>query len=218
MGGLGSGRPSAVRAGQNFGTLTAVARVGTMVRSKSAIWELLCACGVRTYVDAASLIKTPRRVCGSTCGCFAEPPAFYKKNLLKKTKTPQEHALRDDALPVSAADSRVAASVERCDGDLGPRRHGTVYFVQGAEGGPIKIGFTAGRVQARLAALQSGSPVTLRLLTAISGTTALEQDFHRRFESLRLHNEWFRPEPALLDFLVVVARAAKIEQQAAVRP
>lgn len=78
----------------------------------------------------------------------------------------------------------------------------SIYFVQGITGGPVKIGYAA-NVRARLADLQCGSPVRLRLLKVIDGGVPEEQALHRRFAADRLHGEWFRPTPEMRDLIAV---------------
>lgn len=75
---------------------------------------------------------------------------------------------------------------------------GYVYFIQGLCGGAIKIGYSKDP-QARLRELQTGYPDTLTILLMIPGTEALESVIHKRFESLRLRGEWFRPDQRLID-------------------
>lgn len=67
-----------------------------------------------------------------------------------------------------------------------------VYFVQSGANGPIKIG-TARDVTNRLASLQTGSPVSLRLLGVIPGDVTVEKTLHARFDRHRIRGEWFRP-------------------------
>lgn len=67
---------------------------------------------------------------------------------------------------------------------------GSVYFVQGVYGGPVKIGFASDPL-GRLRNLQVCSPVPLTLLATETGTIHLERKYHERFEEWRLHGEWF---------------------------
>lgn len=76
-----------------------------------------------------------------------------------------------------------------------------VYFIQHGEGGEIKIGTTCGNPYARMSTLQTGTPLELRLLVSIPGGVAEEVAVHERFAALRVRGEWFRPEPALLEFI-----------------
>lgn len=76
-------------------------------------------------------------------------------------------------------------------------REGWIYFVQAESGGPIKIGFAAD-VFARLADLQSASPLTLRLLAGQSAEFWQEKRLHERHKAHRLHGEWFAPHDDVL--------------------
>lgn len=76
---------------------------------------------------------------------------------------------------------------------------GVTYFIQGEEGGPIKIGFTKNRPSERLTELQIGSPVKLRFVGFMRGRR--EPELHRQFAHLRLHGEWFDNETELCDFI-----------------
>lgn len=78
------------------------------------------------------------------------------------------------------------------------RSSGHVYFIQGIEGGPIKIGI-AGNVESRLKAIQACSPVLLRILyVAYNGGRELEERLHLYFSDLRLHGEWFEDGEGLV--------------------
>lgn len=78
-----------------------------------------------------------------------------------------------------------------------------VYFVQAKEGGLVKIGSTRD-LPSRLAALQCGSPLELRLRCVVPGGTKAEHFIHKELAHLRHHGEWFGPpEP-------VQAYAAKL--------
>lgn len=65
-----------------------------------------------------------------------------------------------------------------------------VYLVgtQGAR--PVKIG-VASTVEARIAELQTGSPLPLYLIWKTRGGQSLERDLHQRFAPYRIHGEWF---------------------------
>lgn len=77
---------------------------------------------------------------------------------------------------------------------------GHVYFAQGQDGGPIKIGYSR-ETERRLRELQRGSPVPLRMLRVVPGSRALEIALHAHFSSDRLHGEWFAPTSELLRIL-----------------
>lgn len=71
----------------------------------------------------------------------------------------------------------------------------SVYFAEA--GDRVKIGWSK-RVSARLAELQTGSAVPIRLIGAIPGGRALERRLHEEFAHLRLSGEWFSATPELL--------------------
>lgn len=76
-----------------------------------------------------------------------------------------------------------------------------IYFVQGSDGGPIKIGMTK-KAQWRASEIQSGYPFgILRYVGLVLGDGSQERKFHRRFFESRLMNEWFRPTPELVGFV-----------------
>ena len=71
-----------------------------------------------------------------------------------------------------------------------------VYFIENTETGRIKVGFTNSSVNARVAALQTGSDCQLRLLGSVvadqeAGTTELQ--LHRLFSQWHHRGEWFTP-------------------------
>lgn len=72
-----------------------------------------------------------------------------------------------------------------------------VYFAQ-AENGLIKIGNTS-FIEDRLFSLRMGSPIAINLLATTKGDRAREKQFHAKFAAHRLHGEWFRPHPEILD-------------------
>ena len=74
---------------------------------------------------------------------------------------------------------------------------GWVYFIAASDLNLVKIGTCRDAPGKRLAALQTGSPALLDLISAIPGDRALEQRLHRAFADLREHGEWFRFEGAL---------------------
>lgn len=85
-----------------------------------------------------------------------------------------------------------------------PRKHrrrgrvGTIYYI-GDGDGHVKIGYTGGRAEDRMRALQTGTPARLRLLATQPGTMQEERALHRRFGHARVRRdgEWFRMTPGL---------------------
>jgi hypothetical protein len=106
--------------------------------------------------------------------------------------------LEAKAPAVSLADVvRAARAMVRFDPKLGIKR---VYFLRQGTTGPIKIGFTVD-LQGRIAALQTSNPYPVILMGSVPGDQAVEREAHVQFAHLRLHGEWFRPEPELLAFI-----------------
>ncbi len=97
-----------------------------------------------------------------------------------------------------------------------------LYFAQAEGIGRIKIGFTDGDVSARLADLQTGSPVPIRLLGTLAGTLEDEKDLHRRFGAARVCGEWFEPTPELLALIpsaepLVCGKVEVVERSVSIR-
>lgn len=83
------------------------------------------------------------------------------------------------------------------------------YFVQSIDGGPIKIGFTSQTPDERLANLQTGSPVQLRIVGLLRGNR--EREMHQRFRQYRLQGEWFSVSKDLLTFIDEEAETVRCE-------
>lgn len=66
--------------------------------------------------------------------------------------------------------------------------------------GPIKIG-KASDLKARLAGLQTGSPVQLELIGGVPAPAEAEREIHKVLGSYRYVREWFHPAPEVLDFV-----------------
>ena len=77
---------------------------------------------------------------------------------------------------------------------------GHVYFFQPEGGGPVKLGWS-NMPRTRLAAYQNWCFVPLTMLAAIPSQMAGERMVHARFADERMHHEWFRASPRLMDFI-----------------
>jgi len=81
-------------------------------------------------------------------------------------------------------------------------RTGRVYFVSGpGKSDAIKIGWTQGEVDERVAALQCGSPVPLLVLASVRAFFAFERWCHRELAADRSYGEWFRRSAQLVAFV-----------------
>jgi hypothetical protein len=76
------------------------------------------------------------------------------------------------------------------------------YIIRGKITGLLKIGI-ARDVKNRIADLQSGSPDILELIWSGAGCRGSESEVHQEFADLRLHGEWFTPDPRIDDFLAI---------------
>ena len=70
---------------------------------------------------------------------------------------------------------------------------GFVYFIGIGEQyvTHVKVGFTAGDPERRLAGLQTGCPFKMRLLGFIMGCPIMERELHSVFAEWRCEGEWF---------------------------
>lgn len=84
-----------------------------------------------------------------------------------------------------------------------------IYFAQTGDNRYIKIGY-AGDVSKRLDALQTASPIDLKLLASMPGDHKLERALHERFEWLRERREWFRTHEEIVRLAVSASRLAGI--------
>lgn len=80
-----------------------------------------------------------------------------------------------------------------------PMSRWLVYFIQ-AETGQIKIGRST-RIADRLLTLQQSSPVALKFVGWVPEHGRREIELHCTFAVDRLHGEWFRPSPRLIDLI-----------------
>ena len=76
-----------------------------------------------------------------------------------------------------------------------PSERRFVYFVASGENA-VKIGVTDD-VLSRMKALQTASPLPLKLLAVMPDDQETEYDLHRAFAALRISGEWFRFEGPL---------------------
>lgn len=72
---------------------------------------------------------------------------------------------------------------------------GSTYVVTGDGTGLYKIGRTSGSVKARLQTMQTGSPISLRLVIVLDHPR-WEDVLHHHFRAKRRQGEWFELTPA----------------------
>lgn len=105
--------------------------------------------------------------------------------------------------------------------DVPPELHPLVYFIGPAlcRGEPVKIGTTTNLAQ-RFRSLNLSSPVQLTVHAVARGDRHREADFHYEFRKYRLHGEWFRLTPSLINRIeayqmIFAANLAYLEARAA---
>lgn len=84
-----------------------------------------------------------------------------------------------------------------------PDNGGFVYILQSGDSDYYKIGCTASRPIARVKALQTGSPVELRLYEVFysDDMASLERDGQRKARRSHVRGEWFRLTPTEVERL-----------------
>jgi len=75
-----------------------------------------------------------------------------------------------------------------------------IYFIHAIGTERIKIGWAA-ILSVRLYNLSCSSPFPLKVLCAIPGSRTDEAELHRRFDKIRVHNEWFLYTDELMEFI-----------------
>ncbi len=84
--------------------------------------------------------------------------------------------------------------------DLLPRRGvSVVYFIAHGDDA-VKIGFATDAIK-RLRALQTATPVTLRMIRALPGVVEDESEFHGLLKEFHLTGGWFSRKGKLAEFL-----------------
>lgn len=81
-------------------------------------------------------------------------------------------------------------------------KEGWIYFIlaDGAESF-VKIGFSSFCPWARMAGLETGCPLKLKIIGLVRGNQRLEREYHAAFSSLHHRGEWFRWSGILIEYL-----------------
>lgn len=86
-----------------------------------------------------------------------------------------------------------------------------VYFIKPVDAdGPIKVGCST-FPPARLAALQTWSPVDLEIISHFEGSKEIERAIHERFAQWQVRGEWFEPVKALTDLAYGIRDGGKLD-------
>lgn len=99
--------------------------------------------------------------------------------------------------------------VARCF--LRPPSKGLVYYIACPETFRLKIGYTAGKPEARLRSLQTGSPTRLSLMAVHPGTLDDERSLHFHLLDARVHGEWFSVDERVFEFMAYVCWVAEVD-------
>lgn len=95
-------------------------------------------------------------------------------------------------------------------GGLRRHREHWVYFLQGDDGGPVKIGRSLKHPLERCAGVQVGYPFgRLRVVGILRAPAFNEQRLHKAYAHLRIRGEWFRPAPDLVEYIALIGRVSK---------
>lgn len=73
-----------------------------------------------------------------------------------------------------------------------------VYFLYNGES--VKIGHSK-NPKKRVKQLQTGSSSRILLLGSIEGGKELEKELHKKFNYIRIKNEWFLPHEDLVEYI-----------------
>ena len=86
-----------------------------------------------------------------------------------------------------------------------------IYFIQQGESGPIKIGYTKGKIKQRIQSLQTGNPEPLKILATMRGTVKDEINLHKAFDAHRLFGEWFDPSKDIMEYIQGLEKHTEVE-------
>lgn len=73
-----------------------------------------------------------------------------------------------------------------------------VYFIQGENGGSIRIGYTINPA-ITLKSLENGYPDKLKILLVIPGDSSYAIKLQNKFEHLKLKGGWYKPDKEIFD-------------------
>lgn len=112
--------------------------------------------------------------------------------------------LLDAEIAMESGNVRRYSQIERAAITKASLRTTWIYFIASVDYGSVKIGRAKNPANA-LTRLSAHSPVPLQIAAAIRFLPVCETWLHEQFKDLRLHGEWFKASPDLVDMM----RAAK---------
>lgn len=91
-------------------------------------------------------------------------------------------------------------------------KRGYIYAIKAESVGLVKIGFAADP-HARYRTISSHSPIPLVLLGFVEATLRQELKLQRALKSCLSHNEWFRIQGAVIDFIAELPPPRPVERR-----
>ena len=85
-------------------------------------------------------------------------------------------------------------------------KKGIIYFIYSPFNKKVKIGITSNSIKIRFEQISFNSPVKLKILRTIEGTLSEERDLHHKFKKYHSHNEWFKFEGELKNFIIGIKK------------
>jgi len=123
-----------------------------------------------------------------------------EEKIKKKIKTINDYTKEEIDLTLKKVEERKKIDEEKKrEKEKRYGKHkGFVYFIQGENGGAIKIGYSKDP-EVRLKTLQTSYPDILKVLCLIPGNANTETKYHKAFEHLKLNGEWYKPDKEIFD-------------------
>jgi hypothetical protein len=79
-----------------------------------------------------------------------------------------------------------------------------LYLIRAGDTDFYKVGYTSKAGEARLEAMQTGSPLELHLIHQTSGTLLAERKMHEALSSRAVRGEWFRLDAEWLEIAITM--------------
>lgn len=134
---------------------------------------------------------------------WAKSDPRWKDYWNKRNEEEKSKKIADELKKQQAAENR-KAGIEKAKITRYKNKYpGFVYFIQGENGGAIKIGYTK-NIESRLHTLQTSYPDALKVLCLIPGSTKIETNYHDKFKDIRLNGEWFKPDKEIFDEIEIL--------------
>jgi len=80
---------------------------------------------------------------------------------------------------------------------------GWIYIVRMNDAGPVKIGYSGdkGNARSRVDKLQTGNPYPLKTIWIGNGNFGIESRIHKLLARYRMKGEWFEPTEEVIEFI-----------------